>query len=166
MLPDIIPSPFRSLTPSWTQGDLISDFQKSANRFMQDFFDRTPAIGLPLLDWSSAEIGFVPRMGLQEADDKITLTAELPGLAEKDVEIHLEKDILTIKGEKKEEKSSEEGGRYFNERHYGSFERAIRLPSAVDKEKIAAKFDNGVLMVTLPKTPEAKKEIKKIPIKH
>jgi HSP20 family protein len=166
MLPEIIPSSSRSLTNSWNQGGLMSDFQRTANRFMQDFFDRTPSLNVPLVDWSSADVSFVPRLGMEETDEKIILTAELPGLLEKDVDVQIEKDVLTIKGEKKEEKSGQEGSRYFNERHYGAFERSIRLSSAVDKEKISAKFENGILHVTLPKTPEAKKEVKKIPIKH
>jgi HSP20 family protein len=166
MLTDIIPSSFRALTPSWNRGDRASDFERSINRLMQDFLDKTPGISLPTVDWSGASVDFSPRIAVEETDDKFTLSAELPGLTEKDVDVQIERNTLTIKGEKKEEKSGREGSRYFNERSFGCFERAIELPNAIDKDKIAAKFEHGVLTVSLPKSPEAKREIKKIHIKH
>lgn len=165
MLPNIIPNRLRALTP-WKEGDVISDFQRSMNRMMRDFFDETPSFNLQTPDWALTGGEFVPRIDLEEGDDKITLTAELPGMTEKDVDVQLERDFLTVKGEKKQEKSVEKNGRTFCERSYGAFERTIQMPTSVDKDKIVAKFDNGVLTVSIPKSPEAKREVKKIAIKH
>lgn len=164
MLTDIVPSGFRALAP-WRRRDDFADFQRSMSRMMRDFFEDEPSL------LSAADIGengsaFVPRLDLQETDDKITLSAELPGLTDKDVEVSVDKEYLTVKGEKKEEKETKSKGRYFTERRFGSFERTIRLPTSVEKDKISAKFDNGILTVDVPKSPEAKKEVKKIPIKH
>lgn len=163
MRTDIIPSSFRSLAP-WRRRDDFSDFQKSMSRFMRDFFEEEQEL-LPVATLSESS-AFVPRLDLQETDEKITLSAELPGMSEKDIEVSMDKDYLTIKGEKKEEKESKNGGRYFSERRFGSFERVIHLPTSADKEKVSAKFDKGVLTVEVPKNPEAKKDVKKIPIKH
>jgi HSP20 family protein len=104
------------------------------------------------------------RFEVAESDDAIELSAELPGIDEKDVELTLVDGVLTIKGEKKAEKETKEKDYYLSERHYGSFVRSLRLPESIDEGKIKAKFDKGVLKVTLPKLAEAKKKKKKIPI--
>ncbi len=110
---------------------------------------------------------FEPKLSLAETDGELVLTAELPGLTEKDVTVELDRDVLTIKGEKKAEKKEEkEGGRYYCERSFGSFERSLRLPSGMIKDKIEASVRDGVLTVKVPKSEEAKAEYKKIPVKH
>lgn len=110
--------------------------------------------------------GFVPKVNVTETDKEITVTAELPGLDEKDVEVSVSKDnTLTLKGEKKVEKEDKRGDYYHLERSYGSFNRSIGLPKAVDTERITAEYKKGVLTVTLPKTAEAINGAKKIPIK-
>jgi HSP20 family protein len=164
MLTDIAPTTFRSLNP-WRRRDALADFQRSMSRMMRDFFEEEPAL-LSTADWTDGNGAFVPRLDMQETEDKITLSAELPGMSDKDVEVSLDKEYLTIKGEKKEEKESKSAGRCFTERSYGSFERTLRLPTSVEKDKISAKFDKGVLTVEVPKSLEAKKEVKRIPIKH
>lgn len=167
MLPEIINSPQRTRSPFLRQPEIYSDLQRAVNRLMQDFIGDSSPLGMPLLDWSSAvDVSFVPTIGLEETDDKITLSAELPGMEEKDVEVQIERDFLIVRGEKREEKSSQAAGRAFNERRFGSFERTIRLPAEVEKNKISAKFKNGLLTVSMPKSAEAKKEIKKISIEH
>ncbi|MCR5891710.1 Hsp20/alpha crystallin family protein [Burkholderia cepacia] len=93
------------------------------------------------------------------------ITAELPGLEEEDVEVKLANGGLTIKGTKNEEKEEKRKDYYLHERRYGSFERYFDMPQGIDKDKIEATFKKGVLTVTLPKTPEAQKAEKKIPIK-
>jgi HSP20 family protein len=104
-------------------------------------------------------------MEIVEKDDALIVTAELPGVAMKDVDITLEDSVLTIRGEKKEEKKEAEEGRYHMwERRYGSFQRAFTLPKAVDAATITAKFESGVLTVLLPKTEKAKVQGRKIPI--
>ena len=106
---------------------------------------------------------FVPRIDLDEGEKELTITAELPGLNEKDVQVYVENDALIIEGEKKEEHEREERGWRHVERSYGSFRREIPLPTAVEADKTDASFHNGVLTVKLPKGPEA--ERKRVPVK-
>jgi HSP20 family protein len=107
----------------------------------------------------------LPVVDMVEKEKEFQITAELPGLDEKDVDVTLSDDVLTISGEKKEEKEEKRKGYYMSERSYGAFNRTFRLPDGVDREKIDAKFEKGVLAVTLPKTPESQKKEKKIAIK-
>ncbi|MDG4880398.1 Hsp20/alpha crystallin family protein [Mesorhizobium sp. WSM4884] len=111
-------------------------------------------------DWSVA-----PAMDLIEKANEYEITAELPGIDEKNVEIKLANNVLTIKGEKKEEKEEKEKDYYLSERRYGSFQRSFQLPEGVDADKIDASFTKGVLTVKLPKTAEAQKAEKKITVK-
>jgi HSP20 family protein len=97
---------------------------------------------------------------LVEKADRYEITAELPGMDEKNIEVKLSNEMLVIKGEKREEKEEKEANYYMSERRYGSFQRAFRLPQGVNADKIEASFKNGVLTVALPKTEEAKKETK------
>jgi HSP20 family protein len=102
-----------------------------------------------------------PNIEVSDTDKEMKVTAELPGLDEKDVELELANGVLAIKGEKKTE--TEDKDRLFSERHYGRFER--RLPvEDIDEEKVSASFRNGVLTVTLPKTAQAQREVKRIAI--
>ncbi len=107
----------------------------------------------------------VPAVDVVEKEKEYQLLAELPGLDEKDVEVSVADDILTIKGEKKEEKEEKAKNYYVSERRYGTFQRSFQLPAGVDAEKIEANFQKGILTVTLPKAPEALKKEKKIAIK-
>lgn len=104
---------------------------------------------------------FSPRIDAIEHDKEFIVKVELPGMEEKDIDLKLTEDSLIIKGEKKLEKEEY----YFMERSYGSFIRTIPLPSRIETGKVEAKFHNGILTITLPKTPESIKETKKIPIK-
>jgi HSP20 family protein len=104
-------------------------------------------------------------MDLVEKDDVYEITAELPGLSEKNVEIKLSNHTLTIKGEKSEEKEEKRKDYYLSERRYGSFQRSFQSPEGADADKIDAHFANGVLSVKLPKTAEAKKAEKTIAVK-
>jgi HSP20 family protein len=88
----------------------------------------------------------------------------LPGLDAKNIELSVSDDVLTIKGEKKEEKEEKTKDRYVSERRYGSFRRSVQLPSSVDAGKIEANYKSGVLTVTLPKFAEAQKKQTVIPI--
>jgi len=102
-----------------------------------------------------------PNIEVSEAGNAVTVTAELPGLEEKDVDIHLADGILTIKGEKKTESDDKE--RLISERYYGRFERRIPMEH-IDQDKVSASFKNGLLTVTLPRLPEAKSNAKRIAI--
>lgn len=114
---------------------------------------------------SSRFTGFSPRVDVTESDKEIKVSAELPGLDEKDVDVSVTKKAVTIKGEKKEESEEKSEGYYRAERTYGSFQRTIPLTCEIDTEKVEAGFKKGVLTVTLPKTPEAMLETKKIAVK-
>jgi HSP20 family protein len=115
--------------------------------------------------WRESIWGAVPAVDIAEKDGAYEVTAELPGLDEKDIEVKLTNGSLVIRGEKKEEKEEKKKDYYLAERRYGSFERRFQVPPGVDTSKIDASFKKGVLTVTLPKTPEAKAAEKKIAVK-
>jgi HSP20 family protein len=106
-----------------------------------------------------------PAVDITESDKFYEITAELPGLDEKDIEVKLANGGLTIKGERQEDKEQKQKDYYLRERYFGSFERYFRVPEGVDPNKIEATFKKGVLTVTLPKSPEAQKTEKKIEVK-
>jgi len=101
--------------------------------------------------------GISPAVDVVESDKAYEVTAELPGMDEKDIEIKVTQDSLTIKGLKEEQKEEKEKGYHRQERRYGSFERSFGLPDSVDADKIQADFKKGLLTVTLPKKAEAQK---------
>jgi len=107
----------------------------------------------------------VPAVDIAEKDGVYEITAELPGLDEKDIDVQLSEGMLVIKGEKKAEKEEKKKDYHLSERHFGSFRRSFRVPEGVDGEKIAAEFKNGVLTLTLPKTEQAQKQERKITVK-
>lgn len=108
---------------------------------------------------------FSPSVDVTENDKEIKISAELPGMDEMDIDVSLQSDMLTIKGEKKEEKEDKGKDFYKMERSYGSFSRTIPLPVEVETDKAEAKFKKGVLIITLPKTAKAVSETKKIAVK-
>jgi len=108
--------------------------------------------------------GAVPAVDIVEKDNAYEVTAELPGLDEKNVEVKLANGGLTIKGDKREEKEEKKKDYYLHERHFGSFERCFRVPEGVDTDKVEANFNKGVLTVILPKRPEAQRPEKNIEI--
>lgn len=159
-------------TPGPISGGGLLDWHpfESLRRQVDRLFDEFPTRrGLP--DFEPFErfvfgSGTTPPVDFVEKDGEYEITAELPGLDEKSVEVKLSNGVLTIGGEKKDEREEKdkEKGYYFSERRYGSFKRAFRMPEGVDAEKIAASFDKGVLTVKLPKTAEALKSEKKIAV--
>jgi HSP20 family protein len=104
----------------------------------------------------AAEGGWCPAVDLAETDDEFVVTAELPGLSKKDVEVSVENDILTLSGERKAETEEQKGRWHRVERSYGEFHRSFRLPGKVDAAKVDAKFKDGLLTVTVPKVEGAK----------
>ena len=154
----------RDLTPwSGTRGLSAFDPLTSFRRQMDELFDTflSPAEGrsfaAPMERW--------PSIDLRENDQAYTVTADLPGLDPKDVELNLRDNILTISGEKRQEHREEDGGRTYTERTYGRFQRAIPLDGEIDVDKVEADFRNGVLTVTLPKNPKAAEKTRRIEIK-
>jgi HSP20 family protein len=105
---------------------------------------------------------WVPAVDIYETESEVVLSAEVPGVDEKDIEINIEDGNLTVKGERKFEKETKEENYHRIERSYGSFFRSFALPSYVDHEKIEAEYDNGLLRIRMPKKPEVKPKKVKI----
>jgi len=102
-----------------------------------------------------------PSLDVSETKDNIVVKAEVPGMDGKDIDISLSGGVLTLKGEKKQEKEEKDENYYFAERSYGAFFRSVQLPHEVQTDKVQASYKNGVLTITLPKSEEAKaKEVK------
>jgi HSP20 family protein len=125
------------------------------NTAMNRLFDGAPTRG--------TQVAWNPAVDVSEDKEKIVLTADLPGLQEKDVDIQIEKDVLTLRGERAIERSTDSEHYRRFERVAGAFVRAFTLPPTVDTEKVAAALKDGVLTLTLPKKPEA--QPKKISVK-
>lgn len=136
--------------------------QRDLNRVFDNFWSR---FDRPLMSGNGALAGFGPSTDITEADKAVEVSVELPGLDEKDVEVSLTGDYLTIRGEKQAERSDNGRGYYLTERSYGAFYRSIPLPPGVDPDQATAEFKRGVLKVSLPKTPKAQSRVKKIDVK-
>ena len=147
----------RSLARGRGDGDPFAQLQRRMNSVFEDFFGRSSSDL-----WGDAAEEFLPRVDVSETGKEVRITAELPGLDEKDVEVTVTDNLLTIKGEKKVEKEAEEGDYYHSERSYGYFDRTIALPQGIDADNAKAKFKKGVLKVTIPKKPEAQSSRRKI----
>ena len=151
----------RGVNTSRDREDPFTSLHREMNRMFEDFarsFDVAP--------WSGWEAeGFHPRTDVSETDDELLVTAEMPGLEEKDFELNLTGDLLTLKGEKRHEREEKEKGAVHRiERGYGSFQRTIQLPCEVVAEKATAEYRNGVLTVTLPKAPSAQRPVQRIEV--
>jgi HSP20 family protein len=107
---------------------------------------------------------WMPPADITETDDRVTVKAELPGIEEKDIDISISGNVLTIRGEKKRLKEVKDGDHYLGDRYYGSFHRIFQLPADIAQEKAEATFNKGVLRIIVPKVEESKS--KKIEIKH
>ncbi len=123
--------------------------------FRRSFFDMEPFRGN----------GGLPAVDVTETDKAYEITAELPGLDEKNIDVKLANGMLTIKGEKQDEREEKKPNYYRRERSFGSFERSFQVPDGVDLDKVDASFKKGLLTVTLPKSAEAQKAEKKITVK-
>lgn len=141
----------RSLVPwtgMWPRS--LEVFPREWENVMERFF------GAPTMrEWEEAE-KFIPRMNVAETENEFEVTVELPGMKPEEVKVELENGNLKVYGERKEEKEEKEKTFHRIERKYGSFYRVFALPAMVEEEKIAAKFHEGVLTVTLPKTEKVK----------
>jgi HSP20 family protein len=126
----------------------ISKAQEQINRFLEDAFLRR-ASDSSLTTWA-------PEVDIHETEDALVLEADLPGMDEKDLDIRIENNMLTIRGDRKFEKKVNEENYLRVERAYGSFSRSFSLPHTVDPDSIKAEYRNGVLTVRVPKREEAK----------
>ena len=136
----------------WEPVRELSSLQSEMNRLFNTFFDAPTTGG----NGGGGARRWVPSMDLVETDDHFVLRADLPGLAEGDVSIELEDNVLTVSGERKTEHEDKKEGFYRMERSFGQFRRSLTLPEGVDADKIAATFDKGVLEVRIPKPEERK----------
>ncbi|MBB3310452.1 HSP20 family protein [Rhizobium sp. BK196] len=152
-----VPSLFRD-----DDRDPFLSLHREVNRLFDDVF-RGFGSGLPSLSGTTGFGGGWPTVEISDSEKEIKVTAEVPGLEEKDIEVLLSDGVLTLKGEKQSE--TEDKDRRFSERYYGRFERRIPLGVEVKEDNIDARFKNGVLTVTLPKTEKAQSQVKRIAIK-
>ncbi|WP_428261999.1 Hsp20/alpha crystallin family protein [Haliangium sp.] len=161
-LKDLIP--FRKQSPA-NPGDYFESFRTEMNRLFNDFWGDWPSAGLarPFQGHLGA---FSPKVEVSEDKETVNVTAELPGMTDKDISLTLsaQGDHLILKGEKKFENERKEDDFYRSERAYGSFQRVIGLPSPVDGEKVSASFKDGVLQVKLVKLPESETGARQIQI--
>ncbi|PTM48841.1 Hsp20/alpha crystallin family protein [Phreatobacter oligotrophus] len=152
-----VPSVFRD-----GDRDPFLSLHREINRLFDDVF-RGFGSGLPALGGLSTFSDGWPSVEISDGEKEIKVTAEVPGLEEKDIEVLLNDGVLTLKGEKRSE--TEDKARQFSERFYGRFERRIPLGYEVQEDKVDARFRNGVLTVTLPKSEKAQSQVKRIAIK-
>ncbi len=120
-----------------------------------DFFEPFRAMGQQVAEW------FQPRSDAKAAENGYHINLELPGVKREDIEIELHQGVMTVKGEKKFERTEEKAGYFFSERQYGKFQRTFRLPADASEEGVSAEFHDGVLSIVVPKqtpeVPQAKK---------
>ena len=135
------------------------------DREVDELFDRALRGFAPADAHADRTAWLSPRLDMREGDDGYTVTAEMPGLDEKELKVELSDGYLTIEGEKKAAHDDDKGGFHVVERSFGTFKRSLQVPADVDVEGIDAAFANGVLTVTLPKKEEAKATVRKIAVK-
>lgn len=143
--------------------DPFVTFRREVDRMFDDFFSGFGSRAA--VPWNSGWQGLVPTVDVTDGEKELVVTAELPGLDEKDFEVTLAGDVLTIKGEKKAESENRNGGAYYVERRFGSFSRSIRLPFAVEDEQVDAKCDKGILTIRVPKPADAQRQVRRIEVK-
>jgi HSP20 family protein len=144
--------------------DPFQAFRGEMDRLFDDFLGGLPTLS-NLRQSLPATQGLTPALDVKETENELVVKADLPGIDEKDVQLTIQDGVLSMRGEKKSERKDERENYHLVERSYGSFQRSIRLPETVDEDKAVARFDKGVLTVTLPKRPEMVKAQKKIEIK-
>ena len=145
----------------WEDADWPLSLRREMDRLFDDFFTASPK---PL---KALEGAFDPSIDVSETDKELEVTAEVPGVDEKDIEVTVAEGVLTIRGEKKTEKEEKDKAKNFYrlERSYGAFQRSFQLPADYDDSKVEATFNKGVLKVVVPKKPQAKAATKKIEVK-
>jgi len=144
---------------------LQNEIDRLFNDFSQGWPFRKQSFGMEPFWRGEVHWGALPAVDVVEKDHAYELTAELPGMDEKAIDLKVSGNMLTVTGEKQEEKEEKKRGYHVSERRYGSFERSFRIPETVEVEKIDATFRNGVLTVTLPKKAGVEAAEKKIAVK-
>ena len=137
--------------------------QREVDRVFEDFTRGFPSFPTSPAFQTRGAVDLLPSMDVTETDKEIEITAELPGLQEKDVQVNVADNVLTIKGEKKSEKEEKDKNYRMFERSYGAFSRTLDLPAGINPDTIKASLSNGVLKVTVPKPAAA--QVKKVEVK-
>lgn len=151
----------------------LTDLRAEMDRLFDSFSHRFPSfpMGRDLLHWGAFRdfdrgVGMAaPHVDVSETDTGYEVVAELPGMEQNDINVELKDDVLTLSGEKTEEREETKKSYHLTERRFGSFRRTFRLPSEIDQNKISADFKDGVLTIALPKTAKAQKPSRKIGVK-
>jgi HSP20 family protein len=143
--------------------DPFQSFRTEMDRLFDSFLGGVPS--LAGLRQSFPEAQMTPTMDVKENEKEIVVKADLPGMDERDINLTIHNGVLSLRGEKKSEHTDQRDNYHVMERSYGSFQRSIRLPETINEDKAEARFDKGVLTITLPKRPEMVGTQKKIEIK-
>ena len=143
--------------------DPFQSFRTEMDRLFDSFLGGVPS--LTGLRQGFAEAQMTPTLDVKENEKEIVVKADLPGMDESDINLTIHNGVLSLRGEKKSEHTDQRENYHVMERSYGSFQRSIRLPETIDEDKAEARFDKGVLTITLPKRPEMVGAQKKIEIK-
>ena len=156
-------APARRGLPFSPLAELHREVDRLFDEFMGEFRPWRSRVGF----WGDGEGAVAPKIDVSETDKEVQVTADMPGMDEKDIEVTLADGILTIKGERKAEKEEKDEKKSYHriERSYGLYSRSIALPSEVDENKVKADFTKGVLTIKMPKSAQAKSKVKKISIK-
>ena len=136
-------------------------FRRDVDRMFDDFFNGS----LSRVPGFTSLRAAGPSVDVEDNEKEFVVTAELPGLDDKDFEVTLAGDVLTIKGEKRSEHEGRNGGSSYVERRFGSFSRSVRLPIEVADEQVEAKYDKGILTVRVPKPPAVQRQVRRIEVK-
>jgi HSP20 family protein len=139
--------------------DMFRSLQREIDHLFDDFSRGMPSFG------NGGEGLMAMKLDMAETGKSFEVTADLPGASPENIDVSLKDDMLTIRAETKAEKEDKNKNFHLHERSYGMFQRSIMLPAGVDAEKIDARFDKGVLKISLPKLPEAETNVRKISVK-
>lgn len=161
---------FRSLLPFSGRGSALARetdgpfyaLQRDVNRVFDEMY--RGMLGAPAASGAASTTAWAPDLDVKETDNEVVVSVDLPGMEEKDVEIALRDDMLTVRGERKAEKTEKNENWQVVERSYGAFYRAVALPFEPDAGKAQATFEKGVLTIRIPKSAEVKATERKIPI--
>jgi HSP20 family protein len=161
----------RKSTPATGTGHPLSALRDRWDTLFDDFFAdfprwsslRRPLDIEPLRRLTGGDL--MPAVDIKEQDDSYLISAELPGMDEKDIAVEVQDDLLTVRGEKRAQREEKDKGYHLTERSYGSFTRSFRLPPEADAGKASASFSKGVLSISVPKSAEVHSKVKKIDVK-
>ena len=171
-------APAKTEAPESEMVNPLANMRKEMESLFDRYFGEWPSLRMPDIHWPEMEpfrsldlrerlgkLGKGVRVDIAESDDAYTVTAEIPGMDEQDVEVSLVEKMLTISGQKEEEHKESKKDYHLQERHFGSFRRSFQVPDDVDTGKISANFTKGILTIDMPKTRRAKTKKRVIAVK-